>query len=176
VPRSFFQPFLLAAAVGAGLGVSPLRASAADQEWHAGAKAGVAALSGQGVGPAVGLHGAYGLGDMFDVTVELLGSKHGGAGGTDVLSGSAGLAYKIDVLRWIPYVALLGGYYHYSGARGPNGERGSVAGASAQLGMDYLVTRQFAVGAEVRWHASFHGAMDIPLFSATLGAEYRWGL
>ena len=57
-----------------------------------------------------------------------------------MLSASLGLAYKIDVFRWVPYVALLGGYYHYGGARGPDGEHGSVAGASAEVGLDYLVT------------------------------------
>jgi hypothetical protein len=176
VPRRSFQLVLIAVCVGGGLGVAPLGAAAADQEWHAGVRAGVASLAGQGVGPAIGVHGAYGLGDMFDVTAELLGSRHGGASGTDVLSASAGLAYKIDVLQWIPYVAVLGGYYHYGGAPGPDGERGSEVGASAQIGIDYLVMRQLAIGADVRWHASFHGGMDIPLVSATLGAEYRWGL
>src|SRR5258708_37611747 len=85
----------------------------ADQEWHAGGRAGIAVLSKTGVEPALGLHGAYGLSDMFDVTVEVLGSHHVGRSGTDVLSACGGLAYKIDVFEWIPYVAGLVGYYGY---------------------------------------------------------------
>jgi hypothetical protein len=158
------------------------------QEWHAGARAGVGVLSGR-PGPAFGAHAAYGLGDYFDATLELTGSHHYGASdyppcvknpgtcrtGTDVFSASAGLAYKIDVFEWIPYIALLAGYYSYSGAPGIHGEHGSEFGASLQGGVDYLVTRELAFGADVRWHASFDDGVHVPLFTATLGAEYRWG-
>ncbi len=132
-------------------------------------------LSKTGVEPALGLHGAYGLGDMFDATVEVLGSHHVGGSGTDVLSACGGVAYKIDVFEWIPYVAALAGYYGYAGAPGPHGEHGSEFGASVQLGVDYLPMRDLALGADVRWHASFHDGFSLPLFTATLGAEYRWG-
>jgi len=154
--------------------VSPA-AFGADEEWHAGGRAGITVMKGTGVAPALGLHGAYGLGDMFDATVEVLGSHHVGSTGTDVLSASAGAAYKIDVFEWIPYVSLLAGYYDYIGSPGPNREHGSQFGASAQIGLDYLPMRELALGAEVRWHASFSDGFHFPLFSATLGAEYRWG-
>jgi len=150
-------------------------ATAAEQEWHAGGRAGIAVLSKTGVEPALGLHGAYGINDVFDATVELLGSHHVGGSGTDVLSVSAGATYKIDVFQWIPYVGALLGYYAYGGAPGPHGEHGSEFGASVQLGVDYLLTRDLALGADVRWHASFHDGFSVPLFTTTLGAEYRWG-
>jgi hypothetical protein len=35
--------------------------------------------------------------------------------------------------------------------------------------------RELAIGADVRWHASFVDGFSFPLFTATLGAEYRWG-
>jgi hypothetical protein len=161
----------------------------AEEEWHLGGRAGVGVLSGLGAGPAVGVHGAYGLSDMFDVTLELMESHHfGGAltepapgkvprqkDATDVLSASAGLSYKVDVFEWIPYVTALAGYYAYLGEPGPHGEHGSEFGASIQLGLDYLPMRELAIGADVRWHASFVDGFSFPLFTATLGAEYRWG-
>jgi hypothetical protein len=161
----------------------------AEEEWHLGGRAGVGVLSGLGAGPAFGLHGAYGLSDMFDVTLELNESHHFGGeltaevpgqaprqkGAADVLSASAGLSYKIDVFEWIPYVTTLAGYYAYLGEPGPHGEHGSEFGASIQIGLDYLPMRELAFGADVRWHASFVDGFSFPLFTATLGAEYRWG-
>ena len=151
-------------------------AIASEQEWHLGGRAGVGVLSGVGAGPAFGVHGAYGLNDMFDVTLELNESHHfGGKDGSDVLSASGGLSYKIDVFEWIPYVTALAGYYAYLGDPGPHGEHGSEFGSSIQIGLDYLPMRELAFGADVRWHASFVDGLTFPLFTATLGAEYRWG-
>jgi hypothetical protein len=151
-------------------------AGAADGEWHAGGRAGIAAMSGTGVEPALGVNGAYELSDMFDAKLELLGTHHVGGDGTDVLSAAAGLAYKIDVFEWIPYVSALAGYYGYGGKPGPHGEHGSRFGAALQLGLDYLPARNFALGAEVRLHSSFDDGFHFPFFTTvTLGAEYRWG-
>lgn len=150
-------------------------ASAFEKQWHVGARAGVGSLESRGWGPALGLHGAYGISDMFDVTVEGLASRHGGSDGTDVLSGCLGLSYKVDVFEWIPYVTALGGYYSFSGRRGPGGEVGGLLGGSLQVGLDYLLMRNFAVGADIRWHANLHDGFHIPLFTGTLGAEYRFG-
>lgn len=166
---------LVAALAASAVVVWGARASAAEQEWHAGGRAGIAVLSKTGVEPALGLHGAYGLNDMFDATLEILGSHHVGSTGTDVLSASAGIVYKIDVFEWIPYAGLLAGWYGYGGAPGPHGEHGSEFGASVQLGVDYLAMRELAFGLDVRWHASLVGGFSVPLFTTTLGAEYRWG-
>jgi hypothetical protein len=173
-----FRRFAALFAASAAFAVAVLgtrSARATEQEWRAGGRAGIAVLSKTGVEPALGLHGAYGINDIFDATVEVLGSHHVSGSGTDVLSASAGIAYKIDVFQWIPYVALLGGWYGYGGAPGPHGEHGSEFGASIQLGVDYLVMRELSLGADVRWHASFHDGFSVPLFTTTLGAEYRWG-
>lgn len=175
MPPMSIRPRLLGVALAAAAALSAGRARAFEDEWHAGARAGAASLRGRGWGPAVGLHGAYGISDMFDVALEGGASWHGGAHGTDVYSASLGLVYKIDILEWIPYVGVYGGYYDYARRPGPNGESGSEVGASVQLGLDYLFSRSFAAMGEVRWHASFRDGMDVPLFSATLGAEYRWG-
>jgi hypothetical protein len=155
------------------LATSP--AAAFEREWHAGLHAGVATLSGGVAGPSFTANGAYGLDDMFDVTAELGGSRHGVSNGTDVLHATLGVTYKIDVFQWIPYVGVSGGYYHWYGATGPSGQQGGLPGASIQVGLDYLVTRELAVGADIRWHASFQDGFTVPLFVAALGVEYRWG-
>lgn len=164
----------LVLAATAVLVLLPQRAHAFENEWHAGLRGGFASLKGRGSGPAAGIHGAYGVSDMFDVTFEGFGSCHGGCSDPGVVSGSAGLLYKVDVLEWIPYVGLLGGYYHFFGT-GRNGESGSEIGGSVQLGLDYLLTRNLGLAAEIRWHGIVHDGLHPDLFSATLGAEYRWG-
>lgn len=165
---------MASALILAGLCGSP-PAQAFEKQWRVGGGAGLATLRHAPVGPALDLHGAYGLNDMFDAQLELLWSRHGGADGTDILSASAGLSYKIDVFEWVPYVGLLGGYYHYLGAPGPDGESGPEPGASIVLGLDHLFTRNFSMGAQVRWHASFADGVAFPYFNALLRAEYRWG-
>jgi hypothetical protein len=174
VHRSHWSRLLAAGGfLFAGL-VSP-RARALEGEWHAGARLGIATLKGSSLGPALDLHGAYELSDMFDLVVQATGSRHGGSSGTDVLSASGGLAYKIDVFEWIPYVDLLGGYYRYDGARGSSRDRGGQVGASVHVGIDYLALRQLAFGADFGWHASFQDGVSFPYFTALLGAEYRFG-
>ncbi len=149
------------------------RAGAAEGEWHLGAKAGIATLSGADPGPALGAHAAYGLSDLFDVTAEFVGSRQTGANASTVLSGTAGLVYKVDVFEWIPYVGLLVGYYHFGGS----GEHsGSAFGGAAQLGVDYLVSRDFALGADVRFHGVLQDSeFRMPYFTALVGGEYRFG-
>ena len=78
------------------------------------------------------------------------------------------------MFQWIPYVSLLGGYYHYDGPAGPRRSEGSQAGASAHAGLDYLALRQLAFGADFGWHTSLHG-LTFPYFTALIGAEYRFG-
>jgi hypothetical protein len=163
-----------AAILAAAVAFAP-DAAAFEREWHVGGKLGGAALKGAPLGLAVNVHGAYGLSDMFDAVIEVTASRHGWSNGTDVFSASAGLAYKIDVLEWIPYVGLLAGYYHYAGMPGPNGEHGPEFGAAISAGVDYLVSREFVLGVDLRAHMSFEDGFSFPYYTGLLGAEYRWG-
>lgn len=170
-PRSY------AILIGAVCVLAPSRASAFDNQWHAGVKGGLAFLDDRNVGPAAGLHGAYGLSDMFDAELEVTASRSTGDPGpaTEILSASAGLAYKVDILRWIPYVGVLGGYYYFGGAPGPNGESGSTPGMSFQVGLDYLLSRDIALSLDFRPHFSFKDEFYSPLRTLMLGAEFRFG-
>src|SRR5688572_24742899 len=53
-------------------------ARAFEREWHVGGGFGMGApSSGYNAGPAVGIHGAYGISDVFDVRLEVLASGNG---------------------------------------------------------------------------------------------------
>jgi len=99
-------------------------AGAFERQWHAGAGLGISAYPRYyPVGPALGLNAAYGISDVFDLKLELLGSDHSYSADPGLAPAKAvpfsavlGLSYKLDVLQWIPYFALLGGYSHISGA------------------------------------------------------------
>ena len=80
-------------------------ARAFERQWHVGGGLGAASESGRYDERLVlGLHGAYGISDVFDARLELQGS-HDDFGIPEWLYlARAGLAYKLDVLQWIPYV------------------------------------------------------------------------
>lgn len=163
----------LAALVAVTLGAGS--ASAFERQWRVGGGLGAAHLDGAGFAPALGAHAAYGLSDMFDVHLELLGSRHRASGSTDVLSAAAGLSYKVDVFQWIPYIVVTGGAYHYGGDPGPNGEEGVEAGVALGVGLDYLASRELSLGVQLRQHTSFADGLSFPYLSGLLRAEYRWG-
>lgn len=179
--RSYGFLRLIGGALGALTAFAPGRAEAFDNDWHVGAKGGLAVLDGKDLGPAVGIHGAYELSDMFDAELELTGSRNSDATGaqTQIFGATAGVAYKIDILQLVPYVGALGGYYDYMQAPGPHGESGSEFGMAIQVGLDYLLTRNVALSFDFRTHLSFHDGFTsayMPLQTFLLGAEYRWGL
>lgn len=156
-------------------------AFAFERQWHVGGGMGFAAFAERGVdaGPALGLHGAYGLSDVFDLKVDLLGSTHRVRGeGLSVFSSTAGIAYKMDVIRWVPYAGLEVGYYRLEGAR-PGNLMTNEAGFSIDLGLDYAVKRSFGLGVQLRYHGFLSDPAasigDAPLFTGLLRAEYRWG-
>lgn len=145
-------------------------AAAAAGEWHAGARAGIATLTGHTLGPALELHGAYELGDVFDVVVQGIGSRQTSSR-VDLLSASGGLVYKIDVFEWIPYAGLEGGYYR---ASAPGGGAEGRGGFSLHAGLDYLPMREMALGVDFGWHTIVH-ADSSAYFTVLAGAEYRFG-
>jgi len=170
-----------ALAVLACLVLGTSRAHAFERQWHLGGGLGIATLKGSasGVNPALGVYAAYGLSDMFDLKLELMDSSHDlGGHRTQILSASAGVVYKIDIIQWVPYVDLMAGYYGFSGGPSPLGHY-AEPGASIGLGLDYSLSRSFAMGAQFRYHAFLRNPpqslADAPYFSALLRAEYRWG-
>ncbi len=177
-------PFRLIAAAAACVALlSSLRAEAFERQWRVGAGVGLAGLTefqGAFSSPAFGVHGAYGVSDMFDVMADVVASSHSlvERDRTLLTSASAGIAYKLDVVEWVPYFGVLAGYYRFSGPRPVSSPH--QAGAGLVIGLDYALQRDFGVGAQLR----YHGFMDDlpgslfgggPYFTTLLRGEYRWG-
>jgi len=166
----------------------PRRAQAFEREWHTGAGIGITAHPHYyAVGPALGLNAAYGISDVFDLKLELLGSYHGYTSNPNLdpkgtrswaapYSVAAGLSYKLDVLQWIPYAAVLVGFQHVVGAV-PGGApfRRDDALAAVVLGLDYAVTRSFGLGASLRTDMLLSSPTEGESVTTLLRAEYHWG-
>jgi hypothetical protein len=162
------------------LGSGPVNAF--ERQWHVGGAVGAGFFSDPETkaGPLVGLYGAYGLSDMFDAKLELNGATHGHTDGrVNLVSVSAGLAYKVDIIEWIPYFGAQVGYYYLSGDVLP-GELGNhEVGLSLELGLDYALSRATAAGVGLRYHGFLHDPMsslaDAPYWGGLLRLEHRWG-
>jgi opacity protein-like surface antigen len=184
-------------------------AQAFERQFHAGGGLGVVEMKrGDFSGPAIGaeLDLTYGLSDMFNVLVETSYSPHiltgsvagplddkGVAGpsrdvrmpGTfHAFSATTGIAYTLDVLRWIPYIGVLGGVSYVSGKCDQVTPElkctGEVSDVRLEwvlaLGLDYQITRSLAAGLALRWHdAPSSSAPNTMLFQAWGRVAYTWG-
>ena len=117
---------LVASLLGVGFSLalsSAARSSHAfEREWHLGAGAGVSHGNALKVSPALAAYAAYGLSDVFDARLELTarGYHTGDNQNPNALSAMAGIAYKLDVLRWVPWAAVYAGYLAFLDAPGKN--------------------------------------------------------
>ncbi len=169
---------------GAFLATKP--AAAFERQWHLGGGVGAADLSASGVGwgPEFGLHAAYGLTDTFDVRLEgrllsspfLLEAMNGAPAVSDRLTFFAadlGLAYKIDIIQWVPWLSAQVGYF---GAAEPPPLATDLEQNDFQLGgsagLDYAYNRSFGLG--VVWRVGFLGSGET-YTGGQLRVEYRWG-
>jgi hypothetical protein len=93
-------------------------------------------------GPAVDLYAAYGLTDMFDVKLDLVASDHAVDGLDDryrTFLGTLGLAYKIDVIEWIPYLGLSAGLWRTDLPETVSEKQQDIA-LGGFAGLDYAVS------------------------------------
>jgi hypothetical protein len=149
---------------------SPARAF--ERQWHFGGGFGMASPTGiADLGPALSLYGAYGLSDVFDLRLELQGSNHDySQGRLSFMQARGGIAYKIDVIQWIPYVGVSAGSCLVTWPLG-TGTAPSFGGFG---GLDYAFSRHVGLGMFV--------AADYVLFNPTqfvasgfVRGEYRFG-
>ena len=159
---------------------TPGRADAFERQWHAGAGLGVTAYPHHySAGPALGLNAAYGISDVFDLKLELLASRNtlntvAGRQSAMPYSAAAGLSYKVDVLQWIPYGALLVGYQHIQGTT-PLAFKQDDALAVLVIGLDYALSREWGLGASLRTDFLLTSPEIGGAFTTFLRAEYHWG-
>lgn len=133
-----------------------INAHAFENQWHLGAGANGLSYSGDKgyLMPALSLHGAYGLSDVFDLRLETaLGMSvspdtHGTLGLAELV-----FAYKIDIIEWIPWVALGAGVFGATGGvQGAQRDALQPAG-SLWLGMDYAFSREWGIGGVFAAHS-----------------------
>lgn len=130
-------------------------------------------------GGALSVHAAYGVSDMFDARIQLAGSHHerGGREQSSLFRGALGVAYKLDITEWVPYLGVRAGYYRFGkepAARVNPAESIARSGGliGTMLGVDYALSRGAAIGVELDYDTLLpHGGT----FGATLHGEYRWG-
>lgn len=160
-------------------------AGATEGQLHTGAGVGIVSFtrSDAPVAPAVGVHAAYELDDMFDARVELLASQHEFVEEQKTLlySGTAGITYKLDILTLIPYAGILAGVYAFDGFY-PYNEvqpRKVQLGISVPFGLDWTISTHFGLGVQFRYHGILSDPLeaedDGPIFSGLLRAEWRFG-
>ena len=169
---------------GAAAWLTPNHARAFEREWHLGGGLGVTAYPHYySAGPSLGLNAAYGLSDVFDLKLELLGSSHYYRASADTesehgaaYSAVAGLSYKLDILQWIPYGAAMIGFQHIAGPL-PVAEpfRRDDAIVAGVLGLDYAASRNFGLGVSLRMNFLLSSFDEGQAITTMLRAEYHWG-
>jgi hypothetical protein len=161
----------IAGAVATGVCV-PAPAGAFERQWHVGGGVGLATESGgYDIGPVLGVHGAYGISDVFDVRLELQASRNDLAGfPVWFYATRAGIAYKLDVLQWIPYVGASGGGFFVTWSSGTTIK--PCVGAFA--GLDYAVSEHVGVGVLVAGDYVLANP-NLLVGTGLFRAEYRFG-
>jgi hypothetical protein len=164
--------------------------SAIERQHHVGVGAQLAMLviddkSTASVGGGLALHYTYGIDDTFNLMVEATSSSVAREQFQDtpetprtrpagIDHAAFGVGYVIDILRWVPYVCLLGGTYRVYGGTLP--EDLYLPGLSFGVGLDYQLSRSIAVGAGVREHLMISKLSTYPTYTTIfLRAEYMWG-
>jgi hypothetical protein len=172
---------LVAGVFGVGLSLGlcaiPTAASAFERQWHVGAAAGASTGQELALSPALGVYAAYGVSDVFDARLEITARGYHLMSDADpnALSAMVGVAYKLDVLRWVPWA---GAYVGYLGYLEPPRldlpfEQHDVA-IGLGLGLDYGISRDLGLGITLRFDQALSRA-DASTVDALLRAEYRWG-
>jgi len=161
----------------------PRIASAFEGQWHVGGGLGLMSYGGDThfTMPELALHGAYGLSNVFDVRLELgeslplsSGKSNRGLGYAEAV-----LAYKLDIIEWIPWAGLGAGAFAATGDLQGRGREALQPAASLWFGLDYAFNREWGAGAFIGMHSWFADSTRSGLhYAATnfgLRIERRFG-
>lgn len=156
-------------------------AGAVEREHQIGLELGVPMLVVHGnkntvaTGTSAGLHYTYGLSDAFNFVADAdSGVLFLGVPTPATLTHvNVGLAYVLDVLRWVPWgSAEVGGY----GITGNSVGGTFLPGAALAVGLDYRFDRSWAAGVVVREHLFVTNISLFPsLTEGFLRVGYTWG-
>ena len=160
------------------------RAHAFEKQWHLGGGLGGTLAQGYRVGPALNAYAAYGVSDVFDLRLEAIAAPATHAEkdaephpkahtdhGTLLYGAKLALAYKIDVIEWIPYAGPSVGFLGVTSPTAPyESVRPTVGGL---VGLDYAMSRDFGLGVAGFYDYAFRGGANaVSLF---LRAEFHFG-
>jgi hypothetical protein len=155
-------------------------AQAASGELRTGAAVGVAGSTRLQASPLAGLSAGLGLSEQLEVSIDALAALPVSGEHFSLVLVQPTLAYKFDVLRWVPRVTVGAGY---AGALGDTDAHGLSLGAGC--GLNYLWDRSLELGlgygvavAPAALSTGQGGASDVlrspsHLFRFTF--DYRWG-
>lgn len=182
VPRVRVLPFLAVL-----LATSP--ALAIERQHHIGISPMLGILdvdskSTMSVGAGGGIHYAYGLNDQFNLTASASSAVVALDQDADpnappdrpsqVSHASVGGSYVIDILQWVPWIGVEAGGYHLAG--GTLADPLLAVGGSAGAGLDYQLSRSWAVGAAARQHLLLNRFDAYPSYTTvTARLEFMWG-
>ncbi len=173
----------MAFACAAATSLVAARADAYEHQYHFGASFGYDALFSVSTphGFGGGIHFAYGVNDYINLIAEADATAHPG-GQYTIVSGGFGAAYVLDVLRWVPWFGLEVGP---AGLISLDPKCGPVATTEActafrvnvavPFGLDFQVTRSFAVGVAGRFQLLFLNQAPWETLGVFARAEYVWG-
>lgn len=158
-------------------------AHAFENQWHLGAGGGGLSYSGDSnyLVPALSLHGAYGVSDVFDVRMETaLGESFSSTKSNGTLGlAELVLAYKIDIIEWIPWVGLGVGVFGATSALRGVGRDALQPASSLWVGMDYAFSRQWGLGGVFAVHSwptdSSRADLRLAAIQFGLRVERRFG-
>ncbi len=170
--------------------LSALPAGAVERENAIGAEVGptmltVSSKRSPDFGGSWGLHYTYGLSDAFNLVADagwslvalnevVADSTTPHNRPTNLTNVDAGLAYVLDVLRWVPWGAAEMGVYTLQGGTIEGVQ--VLPGAALSVGLDYRFNRSWSAGLMVREHFLFTEMSTYPAFIQVLGRfEYVWG-
>jgi hypothetical protein len=171
----------------------PCAALAFEHQHQLGIDGGVAFISidqkpNLSVGGGGGIHYSYGLTDAFNLLIEgafcpvslqelpdpsgkMLNNRP-----TMIENLGVGIAYTLDVVRWVPYIGILASGFTLHGG---TVDLAVTAGATIAAGFDYQLTRgpkHLAIGIAVRQHFMLSDIVNYPSYTQIfLRAEYVWG-
>jgi hypothetical protein len=137
------------------------------------------------IGATLGVHYVYGLTDEFRLVASgtvspvspsekppspvVPSDRPAGLAELDV-----GLGYVFDVLRWVPYIDVLGsGYALFGGSIG--GSPRIIPGISLALGLDYRLDRTWSVGACLRQSMLAEPSTYPSVTQALAHVDVHWG-
>jgi hypothetical protein len=179
------RPAVVVATVACAL-VFAGSASAYERQDHLGVTVGGALSTTDGAsteaGIDLGLRYTYGLTDALNVIVDVSGvavrtetppAKNPPPQPGHIAAGGVGLAYVFDVTRWVPYAGALVGPAYFGG--GLMARPTWTFDAQLVVGLDYEVSRSFAVGGAYAQHFVALASTYPELSTLGVHFEYVWG-